>query len=60
MTVKKSMGTYVTSKSDEKGGNCFLESEGIGGNLRDSASMNNSTYVTANDSLGLYVTVKGS
>lgn len=30
------------------------------GNLSDSATVNNSTYVTANDSLGLYVTVKGS
>lgn len=58
MAVKKSMRTYVTSKSDEISGNCSLESEGIGGNLRDSASVNNSTYMTANDSLRLYMTLK--
>lgn len=58
MAVKKSMRTYVTSKSDEIGWNCSLESEGIGGNLRDSASVNNSTYMTANDSLRLYMTLK--
>lgn len=30
------------------------------GNLSDSSTLINSTHVTANDSLGLYVTVKGS
>lgn len=30
------------------------------GNLSDSSTVINSTHVKANDSLGLYVTVKGS
>lgn len=54
MTAKKSMNLR-----DSVTGTAYVhESEGISWNLRDSVIQYIETYVTANDSLGLYVTVK--